>query len=136
MRAAAPAKYLLPVMVILPLIFLLTASGGVIAHAAHLGGTLGGIAYIHLIIQSNSLVLDWRPFRRAPRQRELVSAHSPKRARWPRAQNISDEELPPSEFISREVDPILDKISAHGIQSLTDHERKILEAARKKMSKR
>jgi hypothetical protein len=34
------------------------------------------------------------------------------------------------------VDPILDKISAHGIQSLTDRERKILDAARKKMAKR
>jgi hypothetical protein len=30
-----------------------------------------------------------------------------------------------------EVDPILDKISAHGIQSLTARERQILEAARK-----
>ena len=46
------------------------------------------------------------------------------------------EELGPGEFISREVDPILDKISAHGIQSLTDRERKILEAARAKMAKR
>jgi hypothetical protein len=34
------------------------------------------------------------------------------------------------------VDPILDKISAHGIQSLTERERKILEAARSKMAKR
>jgi len=45
-------------------------------------------------------------------------------------------ELPSKEFISREVDPILDKISAHGLQSLTDRERKILEAARSKMAKR
>jgi hypothetical protein len=34
------------------------------------------------------------------------------------------------------VDPILDKISQHGIQSLTERERKILEAARNKMAKR
>jgi hypothetical protein len=34
------------------------------------------------------------------------------------------------------VDPILEKISAHGIHSLTDQERKILEAARDKMAKR
>jgi hypothetical protein len=47
----------------------------------------------------------------------------------------SPEELPPEEFISKEVDPILDKISAHGIQSLTERERKILDAARKKMQK-
>ena len=40
------------------------------------------------------------------------------------------------DYISREVDPILDKISAHGIQSLTDREKKILEAARSKMAKK
>ncbi|HEY9174088.1 MAG TPA: DUF6576 domain-containing protein [Verrucomicrobiae bacterium] len=34
------------------------------------------------------------------------------------------------------MDPILDKISAHGIHSLTEHERQILEAARKKMEQR
>ena len=45
-------------------------------------------------------------------------------------------EVPPDEFISREVDPILDKISAHGIHSLTERERQVLEAARSKMAKR
>ena len=50
--------------------------------------------------------------------------------------NLSGTDLPSEEFISREVDPILDKISAHGIQSLTERERKILEAARNKMAKR
>jgi hypothetical protein len=34
------------------------------------------------------------------------------------------------------VDPILDKISAQGIQSLTDRERKILESARQRIGKR
>ena len=45
-------------------------------------------------------------------------------------------DLPSDEFISQEVDPILDKISAHGLQSLTERERAILQAARAKMSKR
>jgi hypothetical protein len=36
-------------------------------------------------------------------------------------------------FVSREVDPILDKIAAEGFESLTEKERRILEAARKKM---
>ena len=40
------------------------------------------------------------------------------------------------EFIRREVDPILDKISAHGIQSLTERERRILERARQRMGGR
>jgi hypothetical protein len=34
------------------------------------------------------------------------------------------------------VDPILEKISAHGIHSLTAREREILEKARKKMTGR
>jgi hypothetical protein len=38
-------------------------------------------------------------------------------------------------FLEEEVDPILDKISAHGIQSLTPRERDILESARKKMTR-
>jgi hypothetical protein len=38
--------------------------------------------------------------------------------------------------MTREVDPILDKISAHGINSLTDKERKILEMARQRMEAR
>jgi len=40
-----------------------------------------------------------------------------------------------SEFISREVGPILDKIAAQGLDSLTDKERKTLAAARQRMGK-
>ena len=40
-----------------------------------------------------------------------------------------------TEFISKEVDPILDKIAAQGIHSLTDEEKKILEAARSRMDR-
>jgi hypothetical protein len=49
---------------------------------------------------------------------------------------VGPADLPPDEFLSREVDPILDKISAQGIQSLTERERRILEAARERMGKR
>jgi hypothetical protein len=44
-------------------------------------------------------------------------------------------ETEPEDFMAKEVDPILDKISAHGIHSLTERERKILETARRKMRK-
>ena len=40
-----------------------------------------------------------------------------------------------ADYISREVDPILEKINAKGIQSLTDRERKILDEARKRMGR-
>src|ERR1043166_9460164 len=39
------AKYLLPIMIVLPLILLATSTDTNVAHAAHLGGTLGGLAY-------------------------------------------------------------------------------------------
>jgi len=45
------------------------------------------------------------------------------------------DEAGPTDFISKEVDPILEKISAHGIHSLTERERRILEAARAKIEK-
>jgi hypothetical protein len=44
--------------------------------------------------------------------------------------------LTPDEFLQKEVDPILDKISERGIQSLTAREREILEKARSKMNRR
>ena len=55
---------------------------------------------------------------------------------WRSTTGELDEELPTDEFVKIEVDPILDKISAHGIQSLTAREREILEKARSKMVKR
>ncbi len=70
------------------------------------------------------------------RPRELVRAAVPKRAFWQRAKDIEEDDLSATEYISQEVDPILDKISAHGIQSLTERERKILEAARAKIAKK
>ena len=47
----------------------------------------------------------------------------------------SGEDPATDEFLQTEVDPILDKISALGIQSLTAREREILEKARAKMAK-
>jgi hypothetical protein len=38
------------------------------------------------------------------------------------------------DFMAREVDPILEKISARGIQSLTEQEKRILETARQRMT--
>ena len=107
-----------------------------VAHLAHLGGIFTGILFVRWIVQSERSLAMWQPFRRQPRPRELVSTRSFNSDALHRPKAEPPEELPPAEFISREVDPILDKISAHGIHSLTDGERKTLEAARKKMSKR
>jgi membrane associated rhomboid family serine protease len=104
-----------------------------VAHAAHLGGMLTGIAWIRWQLAAPSFEF-WRPFARRKAARRELANPVPKRA-WRGARRKS-EEIPSAEFISREVDPILEKISAQGIHSLTERERQILEAARSKMAKR
>jgi|SRR5579862_1746682 len=108
--------------------------GGNIAHAAHLGGILTGMAFVRFGGELGRSFLE--PFESRRRKRELIKAVSIKIPQWPRQKSESPDEVPEEEFISREVDPILDKISQHGIQSLTERERKILEAARNRMAKR
>jgi len=104
-----------------------------VAHAAHLGGMVTGIIFIRYAIHWH-----WPRLRRpASRQpRTMVKVASGSSALWGRNKESSQEELPAEEFLSKEVDPILDKISAHGIQSLTERERRILESARTRMGKR
>jgi membrane associated rhomboid family serine protease len=106
-----------------------------IAHAAHLGGILFGIGYVRWGEALFERFTSWRPLKSRQRKRELVKAASIKGSRWPGLKSEAGAGPPSEEFISREVDPILDKISAHGIQSLTEQERKILEAARNKMGR-
>jgi hypothetical protein len=106
--------------------------GGNVAHAAHLGGMIAGVAFIRFAPY-------WRwpqlPRRQPRLARKLARVPTPG-SFWGRTKEATREELPAEEFLSKEVDPILDKISAHGIQSLTERERRILEAARERMAKR
>ena len=55
------------------------------------------------------------------------------RSDWRKPKVVDTDEVSGEDFISQEVDPILDKISKQGIHSLTERERKILEKARSKM---
>jgi len=109
---------------------------GQVAHAAHLGGLLCGLAYVRWFHEADEGTSFWR--RLIPRRRSgpIVKVRFPKAspARAPRRPNPADKGN--TEFIAEEVDPILEKISAHGIHSLTEHERKVLEAARLKIEKK
>lgn len=107
--------------------------GGNVAHAAHLGGMLTGIVFIRY-----APYWRWPQLSRQPSQpvRRMAKVVSPKTAFWGRTKEAAEEEVPADEFLRKEVDPILDKISAHGIQSLTERERRILESARARMAKR
>jgi membrane associated rhomboid family serine protease len=112
---------------------LITPNSG-IANAAHLGGILTGGFYVRLFIQSHWWQEKLHNRRTAPR--EFVSVRAAKSGSWRSSGGKPDEEQSADEFVKSEVDPILDKISAHGIQSLTAREREILEKARARMTKR
>lgn len=119
------AKYLLLAEAVITLIGIAYPTDN-IAHVAHLGGMIMGLAFVKYQDRWDWLLVGGR---RSvwPKVAGMRSARRPER-------NVED--LPPDEFVSKEVDPILDKISEHGIQSLTERERKILEAARAKMGRR
>jgi membrane associated rhomboid family serine protease len=140
-----PARAILWITAAISLFFTLVPSprGGGVAHAAHLGGILAGIAWVKLGWHRDFVQLPWEGWlsgrrwsRNRSRKSELIRATSIKIPGVSRAKAEDAADVPQEEFISREVDPILDKISQHGIQSLTERERKILEAARSKMAKR
>ena len=98
---------------LLGIIFEVTGFGkSSIAHGAHAGGMLGGWLMLKYFNR--------KPTRRPP---TTEPAQAP----------VTKSE---TDFISKEVDPILEKISKHGMQSLTESEHKVLEAAHKKMEKR
>jgi hypothetical protein len=105
-----------------------------IAHAAHLGGMITGVVFIRYAIHWH---WQWPRLNRTSGRpmRRLVKVHSQKPAPWGR-EGVVEEDVAPEEFLSKEVDPILDKISAQGMQSLTERERKILDSAGSKIRKR
>src|ERR1700733_5071049 len=93
---------------------ILTPNSG-IANAAHLGGILTGFIFARWIFSDDRP--QWNFFSRSPRTTK------------------TETDFSTDEFFQNEVDSILEKISAHGIQSLTKRERKVLEKARAKMTK-
>lgn len=102
-----------------------------VANAAHLGGILAGFFYARQILHGHWP--QWKLFQRRERPREAVTTRRRENKFW--RSTPPDEEVPTDQFLQNQVDPILDKISAHGIQSLTAREREILESARKKMTR-
>lgn len=123
--------------ILFPLSGLTALMGGNVAYAAHLGGMLTGFIFVRQFIQGDWRWPQWRlPASRRVAPRKFVVTRAGRGKFWQSASaGKSHEELSTDEFVKSEVDPILDKISAHGIQSLTAREREILEKARSKMVK-
>ena len=88
---------------------------GTVAHSAYLGGAVAGWLYAHLLGFGRASILQ-----RALRQR--------------RAEADRRQAMTPDQFIAQEVDPILDKISREGLQSLTRGERRTLAQAQEKIA--
>jgi len=108
------AKVLLGVSAGISILGILIDKGNV-AHGAHAGGMLGGWLMLRFFAR--------RPIYETPSDNEKKISPT-KAARME------------TEFLNKEVDTILDKISTKGIHSLTDAECNTLEAARKKLEKR
>jgi len=128
------AKHLLWLEIGISLFFTLVPANQGVAHAAHLGGIFAGLAFARLGWHHDYVPLPWeRWFAAKPGKVSRASGLSGSiELRRP----AKEAEPLSGDFISQEVDPILDKISAHGIHSLTERERNILEKARAVMAKK
>ncbi len=96
-----------------------------VAHAAHLGGL--GVGYLTVeMLDPDGAWIRWRNSRAAGRRKPAArKIREPRPAPEPSLASIGDD-----------VDAILDKIGKDGIHSLTEAERRTLEAARKKIGGR
>lgn len=133
------AKYLLLILVLIALLGMLDRSSK-IAHGAHLGGMIGGILFTAIFVQGGVLsgTPPWiiRLKRRRPHRRSRVTVSvGPARSFAVEPKAVEAVEITRDEFIQREVDPILEKISKSGMHSLTDQELEILQRARRQMDR-
>jgi membrane associated rhomboid family serine protease len=112
-----------------------TEAGDSVAHAAHMGGLLYGAFYVAKLVRNGGLMrfLPGMPRVRFVSGDSAAGSTATRRRNWRKPRVVDAAEVAEGDFMSREVDPILDKISKQGIHSLTEHERKILDKARSKM---
>jgi len=103
-----------------------------VANGAHLGGILTGFLYVRQLVQGRWP--RWELPRRVQKPRQLAAAGKGK-SKFQRSAATREEPATAHEFIENEVDPILEKISAQGLSSLTAREREILETARRKITR-
>jgi membrane associated rhomboid family serine protease len=124
------AKWLVAFLFVASLFNAVGGAGGGVAHFAHLGGIVTGFFY---------LKSDWRPGQasggRARTRRVRRMAIVPKEDPTPHGGPSEDDPevwRKGEERVLDEVDRILDKISAHGMSSLTPEERKVLDDVSRK----
>jgi membrane associated rhomboid family serine protease len=121
------------VLAVMGIVFSESIFGGNVANAAHLGGMLTGVVFVRRFARDHGWESD-APSNR-PGAGEFLSRWAGKSPLWRSSADKQPEDVSTDEFVKSEVDPILEKISRNGIQSLTANERKILEQARERMAK-
>lgn len=105
------------------------AGGSAVAYWAHVGGALAGWYGARSTGQEGILFASTAP---RARRRELVTRRP---QRLPPRVSVEASPVPPeADLAGDDVDAILDKISAHGLESLTEQERRTLERASQRMS--
>jgi Rhomboid family len=129
--APIAAKWLVTFAVAVSLLLAVFAVSDGVAYLAHLGGFATGFLYLR--------VADWRigraerAVRRASESSVLVSSARVGVARGHDAGAKRRSQRPEPSTATAEVDRVLDKISARGIESLTPAERKFLSEMSRKM---
>src|SRR6266702_5563748 len=130
--APIAAKWLVTFAVAISLVLGLFAVSNGVAHLAHLGGFATGFLYLQTV--------DWQLARAERRVRgrpqPSVLVQSARASGGAGASPASTKRRRPSgerDAVSAEVDRVLDKISARGIDSLTPAERKLLAEMSRKM---
>jgi membrane associated rhomboid family serine protease len=101
-----------------------------VAHMAHLGGIALGY-FIVPVLHGELPWAGWMGYREPARR--VVIPFPRDEVRRPRVAAAPPAEEDDDDFVAREIDPILEKINAQGIQSLTDRERRALERARERI---
>lgn len=106
------------------------AGGSAVAYWAHVGGALAGWYGARSTGHEGILFASTAP---RARRRELVTRRP---QRLPPRRSVEPSPVPPeADLAGDDVDAILDKISAHGLESLTEQERRTLERASQRMSR-
>jgi membrane associated rhomboid family serine protease len=127
------AKYFVTFYILLEMYAGITGTMDGIAHFAHLGGAAVGLVY--MLIDQRRLPLErfWSRTREQFAPRERVNEYSYQK------KNVSDADYydvrgEEEQVSQQQIDEILDKISQHGYQSLSEKEKKILFEASKKLN--
>ncbi len=120
------AKWLVAFLSVLTFMSAFGGAGGGVAHFAHLGGLVTGFIYLKSDWKASEKLKKFTSAARGARRLAIVPSEdaASASASKPRRADSSHEE---DKATLDAVDQVLDKISAEGMSSLTDDERKLLD---------